>query len=618
MVNLLDWCVHIKPCKLADTLNPDQQWEIHIYARKDCRECCSAPEQLSNRPPVNERRLRRPGNMVAQNRPSSSGSGRAAAAFFRDPAGRCSATQNTQNSGKFLSAQRKSGNSMQQRPMSSQSMSSMKQQQRPMSSQSMNSMPQQQRPMSAQVQRPMSAQSVKFDISVQRNPMGAQSVKYNMRVRERPMSAPSVKFGPSILKRPMSAPSVKFDPNVQERPRSAPSVKFDPNMHERPRSAPSVKFDPTMLERPTSAPSVKFDPTMQERPRSASSVKFDGRVEERPRSGQSATFDGRVKERPRSAQSVTFDGRVKERPWSAQSGFDMGATSTSSRRRTTGRQSKYYDPIPKGFEFQRKSMKDMEELLAQEKEVVLDKDIAHKPQSNYSSAGSQAQEPSGPQSSATIIYSLANTYKLPIGDMREIESHFQRVDKRQTGEIDSSQFEELVYNIIDSGLLCAESGIDVHEHVSQYHKSDKDGSGSLDFEEVVRWYVSNLFHHDLMNTKEGIEIRQLTAECDLEYRGLAESMFQTFKSCDTDGSGAIDKEEFTAAICMLLKIKDPTMLSDSRLTKLWDDADRDKSGEISFVEFLPWYWRNFVQFDEDGNQLDALSAFYKNFRRPAI
>jgi len=605
MVNLVDWCVHIKPCKLADELTPDEQWEIHIYARKDCRECCSAPEQLPNRPlTANDRKLQR----------SGSGSGHAASAFLRGPASRHSAGPRYSQKTKYSHADnnRKSGNY----PPDN------RQQQRPMSAQ-----------LSTQHSRPISAQSVKFDISVQRRPVGKQSVKYKMQLRECPLKSTStcekndnhLSRSGSILKRPSSAPSVKFDQAAaQDRPRNASSVKFDQAAGQdqiRPRSASSVTFDQTAQDPPPRSSAFSSAPYNQTAhaslPRSSASsstTTFDGRMNQRPSSAQSIIFDGRVSQRPRSAQSLIFDGRVKDRPSSAQSGLDnMGRKSRTS---MSTRKSQYHDPIPKGFEFRRKSVKQLEQLLARhDEEEEVEIDAAQKCKFNQPPPkdGAASKDSSG------MIFSLATQYNLPVTDVNQIYTKFHSLDKKNTGKIDAQQFEQLVYILIYSGLLfCADSSnIDVHELVAQHGNAHDDGSGLVNFEAVLKWYVSKFFDQDLTLTKRQKEMRQLAAEHELDV-SVVESVFEIFKTCDTDGSGAIDRDEFSDALLLLLKIKDPSLLSKERVTTLWDDADQDRSGEVTFAEFLPWYWSNFVQFDQYGNITDAASTYYKNVRRSSL
>ena len=63
-------------------------------------------------------------------------------------------------------------------------------------------------------------------------------------------------------------------------------------------------------------------------------------------------------------------------------------------------------------------------------------------------------------------------------------------------------------------------------------------------------------------------------------RAVAENSFdKLFASLDTDGSGELDREEFSEAVRSSLKI-DTATLSDAELVVLFDAVDMDGSGEI--------------------------------------
>jgi Ca2+-binding EF-hand superfamily protein len=299
-----------------------------------------------------------------------------------------------------------------------------------------------------------------------------------------------------------------------------------------------------------------------------------------------------------------------------------GSPSQRSSKRSSHRHGlkdgqKYHDPIPKGFEFERKSMKALEQLMWTQEKEDHERDVYVKPQGKTSVVGSKAFEVAGPpKSNAEIVWALSKTYKLPVDDLAKLMKHFQQVDVNNQGTINLEQFQELVTILIHFGLVSLEKDIDVRELTRHYHIADADESGEVDIEEFVRWYVTNLFNEDLTVTCEEREIRQFAADCGLEYK-MVESIFHTFKGYDTDGNGVLDKDEFKQALCKLLRIKDTTMLSNERVTKLWDEVDTDKSGEITFIEFLPWYCQNFMYFDSEGNLKDQLSTFYRSFRRVA-
>ena len=71
-------------------------------------------------------------------------------------------------------------------------------------------------------------------------------------------------------------------------------------------------------------------------------------------------------------------------------------------------------------------------------------------------------------------------------------------------------------------------------------------------------------------------------------RAVAENSFdKLFASLDTDGSGELDRDEFTEAVRSSLKI-DTATLSDAELVVLFDAVDADGSGEIDSGELCSW------------------------------
>jgi len=46
-------------------------------------------------------------------------------------------------------------------------------------------------------------------------------------------------------------------------------------------------------------------------------------------------------------------------------------------------------------------------------------------------------------------------------------------------------------------------------------------------------------------------------------------------------------------MCKLLRVDDPSKISQQRLQRFWREADTDGSGEIDFREFCHWYLKNF-------------------------
>ena len=62
---------------------------------------------------------------------------------------------------------------------------------------------------------------------------------------------------------------------------------------------------------------------------------------------------------------------------------------------------------------------------------------------------------------------------------------------------------------------------------------------------------------------------------------------QFFSACDTDGNGLVDRKEFRAAVMGMRG-----GLSDAACDEVFDEVDADRSGEISYDEYLFWMVRS--------------------------
>ena len=100
---------------------------------------------------------------------------------------------------------------------------------------------------------------------------------------------------------------------------------------------------------------------------------------------------------------------------------------------------------------------------------------------------------------------------------------------------------------------------------------DLDESGEIDFEEFIVMMIKLLGRRvrcDLINYREYLT------------EPLIEKYEQLFREADTDGNGALGKDELQN---MLTKIN--VKLNDRQLDEIIVEVDKDNSGEIEFDEF---------------------------------
>jgi hypothetical protein len=141
----------------------------------------------------------------------------------------------------------------------------------------------------------------------------------------------------------------------------------------------------------------------------------------------------------------------------------------------------------------------------------------------------------------------------------------------------------------------------------------------------LEWYRGNIFGPigaANQSEKESL-MYDLADECEVPPPTI-DNVRKRFDEFDTDGSGLIDYDEFIVMMCKLLRVDDPSKISQQRLQRFWREADTDGSGEIDFREFCHWYLKNFSpdrpqQHDKFAPSLDKgiMGTFYSSFQPSA-
>jgi len=189
------------------------------------------------------------------------------------------------------------------------------------------------------------------------------------------------------------------------------------------------------------------------------------------------------------------------------------------------------------------------------------------------------------------VVALARKHRVPIREVRERRHEFKLLNTTGggCGYLNLEEFHKMVrqrFNIHASEPIPPRIvwGCESAEY------------GRFGFEDYLLWcrrtdYVEEQLVHD---PKERA-LRQISREhgfacLDVE---KVKAVFDTF---DSDKSDAIDEEEFGNVICTLMKAGHPSDIGAKKLKRFWMEVDTDGSGEISFSEFLLWYF-NFMRDD---------------------
>lgn len=127
---------------------------------------------------------------------------------------------------------------------------------------------------------------------------------------------------------------------------------------------------------------------------------------------------------------------------------------------------------------------------------------------------------------------------------------------------------------------------------SAFELADKDGDQMIDLKEFVTFYSKHRFSEDLLCSRKERELRALARKHSLTIPDI-EKFKSSFERFDEDGSGAIDFEEFENVLRELMKIPAHIQIPPNRVRQFWVETDTDRSGEVSFEEFLVFYLRHF-------------------------
>lgn len=203
---------------------------------------------------------------------------------------------------------------------------------------------------------------------------------------------------------------------------------------------------------------------------------------------------------------------------------------------------------------------------------------------------------------------IAENHGLTSSEVLDAKETFDRFDADHSGTIELAEFAE---------MLCKTLGYESIDDLppkmlkTEFIDADTDGSGQMDFEEFLVWWKANRFEEALMLDRKQVEVRMLARKHDLDV-STADDIYRQFVRFDTDGSGAIDLEEFKEILLHLLKLKEED-LPENRLLKFWREVDSDGSGEIEFEEFMLWYNKYFSGNNKGGHR-NPMQSFYQSFR----
>lgn len=206
--------------------------------------------------------------------------------------------------------------------------------------------------------------------------------------------------------------------------------------------------------------------------------------------------------------------------------------------------------------------------------------------------------------SAFDMIKLAETYNLPIDQVKRAKETFKRYDTKGEGQLDQEEFQLMLRAMLKEQYPRAK---DVPRYL--FARIDTSQDGKVDFSEFLEWFSMNSFREGLLLPPEQQKMRSIARKWGIPITE-AEKMKKEFDKFDSDKSGQIELFEFRKLLKILLKVPAHVDLPENRVNAFWKEIDADGSGEVDFEEFLAWYRK---YFDTQGDSIDAGTSTIEHF-----
>jgi len=203
---------------------------------------------------------------------------------------------------------------------------------------------------------------------------------------------------------------------------------------------------------------------------------------------------------------------------------------------------------------------------------------------------------------------LAKLHRLEVYEVKLILGAFEYGYGRESGVgLSRAAFHNILCSIFDCKVIESEI-LDV-----AYAAADCLGK-TPNVNQFLEWYVQNIFTivsklHAAPDQYSGDKLVDELAKqykCSVAVIDRAKMQFDKF---DADKSGAIDYHEYISMMHVLLQVRNPSDLSDTRLKKFWNEIDRNSDGVITFPEFTIWYLKYFAE----GSSKGPVEALYSSY-----
>mmetsp|Transcript_59211 Transcript_59211/g.178993 ORF Transcript_59211/g.178993 Transcript_59211/m.178993 type:complete len:305 (-) Transcript_59211:109-1023(-) len=184
-----------------------------------------------------------------------------------------------------------------------------------------------------------------------------------------------------------------------------------------------------------------------------------------------------------------------------------------------------------------------------------------------------------------------------VRDASEVARIFNHFDSDRSGTIEPHEFMPLLSKLMRQPT----SELDKAQVWKTWDAVDRDGSGSINFDEFQEWYCGTFdverigdfrsFINSDIVPEEQRGVRDVATKLGIDFVEI-EKIWKEFRAVDTDASGVIDYDEFAALIQQQLAPEPGGPgVPEKVVNKFWLDVDSDNTGTITFEEFAVWYLR---------------------------
>mmetsp|Transcript_79993 Transcript_79993/g.141156 ORF Transcript_79993/g.141156 Transcript_79993/m.141156 type:complete len:535 (-) Transcript_79993:207-1811(-) len=228
-------------------------------------------------------------------------------------------------------------------------------------------------------------------------------------------------------------------------------------------------------------------------------------------------------------------------------------------------------------------------------------------------SGGKKRSKEAPRENPVTLPELAQELKIPFQTLQEAAETFKRfADDPSNPDVFQRRLSMANFQGVLEYLCAGADDVSPDFMQTAFYCADRDESGAIDIREFGIWYSSFSFSEEFALDKDARQLRTLAKQLNLDIVAV-DKYKRAYDKFDTDGSGAIELDEFTALLHALLKVPDGS-IPDKRVMSLWRQADSDGAGELDFGKFCAFYK---CTFDDAARAegSDPFTDFYRNIRR---